>query len=233
MKSTAIKLSIFAFILCLIMQSASAVEFGVDFKSPASLNESISVSISLTTSEVYDVKIFVEDSADKIISEIDYNGWKNPYYYLKAVFPAQTSFTIRITEYSANANLCARLRKTNSTSYSEVCKPIQIVSQQSSSSNEEEPAPKQEQPKNTTRTITITSSAVSDFVPLSPSESQPSQQTQQEKEISSDSGNKVILNPQSEPAEYTTSQGNLRLIIVYTFLAFCIVLLILLMLRKL
>ena len=108
------------------INTSLALEF--QLTSPESVNakESFTVSIEASTSEKYDVKITVQDSNKKIISEIYNDGWKNPYYYLKSIFSDQKEFKIRVTGNPGKYDICARLRKTGKTSFTEQCKEINV-----------------------------------------------------------------------------------------------------------
>ncbi|MEM4271299.1 MAG: hypothetical protein QXO70_04370 [Candidatus Pacearchaeota archaeon] len=224
MKNTAI--NFFAiFYIILFTNLSSAIDF--QFISPSSsiVNESFSVSISISSSisDNYDVKIFVHDDS-KEFCEIYYDGKRNnPYYYLKGVFPQTREFKIK-SYFIGSTNICARLRKTNSSSFSEVCNPITIIS---SSQN-------QEQPKNNFLSDSSNSSFSSS--PLSSSKNAiltdfvPDKEKKEEQEIMPQS-EKIYLNKKKE-VSYTTEKGNLQLYCLFAFLVLCIFIIIYLLLRR-
>ena len=113
------------FVFAFLVSFASSLEFQLISPSSSNVNTSFSVSISSSVSDVYDVKLFVHDDS-KEFCEIYYDGkWNNPFYYLKGVFPQTTEYKVR-AYYSGTTKICARLRKTNSSSFTEVCNPITI-----------------------------------------------------------------------------------------------------------
>ncbi len=102
----------------------SAIEFELTYPQNINSKESFSVSISSSDTETHDVKIFVQDSSKKTISQIYNEDWKSPHFYLKSVYPEERDFKIRITSLPGNYNLCARLRKTGKSSFDEKCYEI-------------------------------------------------------------------------------------------------------------
>src|SRR3989338_560791 len=75
---------------------SSALDFQFISQAEANAKESFQASINAETSDIYDVKIFVEDSNKKIVSEIYSDIWKSGFYYLKSVFPEKKEFKVRI-----------------------------------------------------------------------------------------------------------------------------------------
>ena len=106
-----------------LLPNISALNFNIDSPEKVKVNESFFVIIEAQTSEVYDVKIFVENSDKKIISEIYNGGWKNPRYYLLSVFPQQSKFEIKVLS-AGDYPICARLRKPEKTNFDEQCNNI-------------------------------------------------------------------------------------------------------------
>ena len=104
-----------------------ALDFELNSPERVDVNESFSVTINAQTSEIYDVKVFVEDSDEKLISEIYNDGWKNPRYYILSAFPEQSKFDIRILS-AEDYSICARLRKTEKTNFDEQCNNITVNS---------------------------------------------------------------------------------------------------------
>ncbi len=135
-------LTAISLVIILSISFASALDFTLSSPDKVEMNKSFSVSLSASVSDICDVKIFAQDNNTKTtISEIYNDGWKNPFYYIKSVFPSKSEFEIRVIADSSNAVLCARLRKTNSSTYSEKCKSIVI------SENEKEDADTDEDDK--------------------------------------------------------------------------------------
>jgi hypothetical protein len=104
----------------------NAISFSFSSPNEINIGEKFVVKINADTNENYDVKIFVNDKDKNILSEIENNGWKNPFYYLKSVFPGKKEYENRIINGSGENNLCVRLRKSGANNYGEICKKIQI-----------------------------------------------------------------------------------------------------------
>lgn len=212
-------------ILFLLMPLASALAFEFNAPDSAAVDANFSTSISAAASESYDVKIFVQDNETKItLSEIYNGGWKNPYYYLKAVFPDKTDFIIRVRNSSDNAVICARLRKTGGSSYKEECRNIEIIEANSQ-------PPDEQPPEQTSNSNTSTKSqniiASEDFVPSGEKE----QISQLHQEGTSE---KIFLNSgQNSKAVFITKDEKLRIYAVYAFTALAIIAIIFLVMKKL
>lgn len=83
--------------------------------------EEFPVKIGADSTETFDVKIFVHNSEDESISRGEYvseiysdSAWQDSWNYLKATFPEQKEYLIRVTEDFGLLKICARLRKTDS-----------------------------------------------------------------------------------------------------------------------
>ena len=111
--------------LVLLLPLITALEFKLNTPESVNINESFKVSINAETTENYDVKIFIQDNEEKIISEIYNGGWKNPRYYIKSAFPNKTEFEIRALS-AGNYEICVRLRKSGKTTFDEACNKIDI-----------------------------------------------------------------------------------------------------------
>ncbi len=140
MKFTAISL----IVSILFISSVSAFIF--DIESPESVNvgQSFIVSIDYDTTQIYDVKIFINDSGDNIISDI-YNGdeWRSSYYYIKASYPERKDYDIIVPivankDLSGTYDICARLRRTNQTGFSDSCSKITVNLSPGSSNDQQD-----------------------------------------------------------------------------------------------
>jgi hypothetical protein len=224
------KVMAISLLILFLLPIASAIDF--DFSSPQSvnLNESFSVSLSATTSDIYDVKILVQDNETKTtISEIYNDGWKNPFKYLLSAFPEKSEFSIRIKNYSSNAQICAQLRKPGASAYSvKKCNSIKIdkaedsSSPQSNQTEEKEDNPQENESANETLTK---KEASPDFIPSSEIIKQ---------EESHSNNEKIILKPKTSSSEnqFITKDEKMRLYAVYSFTFFAIIIIIFLALRK-
>jgi len=124
------------FVFVLFFVSVGALEFSFDSPDKVKVDETFSVSINAAVAADYDVKITVFDGKE-IISEIDNDGWKNPYYYLKGVFPEEKEYANRVIRGEGEKDICVRLRKTGKTSYDEVCKKITVEKSDEETGNDE------------------------------------------------------------------------------------------------
>ncbi|MEM4259506.1 MAG: hypothetical protein QXS38_01970 [Candidatus Pacearchaeota archaeon] len=212
------------FLFFMLIPLANSLDFTISYPEEVSINDSFSVIISAQTSDNYDVKIFVQDlSTSKIISEIYNEGWKNPFYYIKSAFPQKSEFPIRVISDANEPQLCARMRKTGFSSYSEKCGAIKIKKQgvsnnlNSKDSDGGEETSSDDKEKN---------SSV-DFIPLIPKSPENKQET-------SSADDKIYLNPKKySKEEFVTNDEKIRLIAVYSFTAFAIIIIILLAFKKL
>ncbi len=233
MKPTAISL-IFLLLGTLSISFASALNFNISCSNEINLNESFSVSISAQVSEVYDVKItIIDNSSQKIISQIYSGEWKNPYYYLKSAFPDKTEFQIMAITYSDNAVLCSRLRKTGASSYSEVCKSIIIINHPSSKEAENKTTSANTTKSSTTNKTQATEPKIScgeDFVPAYAPQGSDSSFDVLVRESFNE---KVLLNPGKETEKvFVSNDEKIRLWVAYIFAGICILIIILMSLRK-
>ena len=206
---------------------SSALDFSFNSPEKAESEEPFTASISASVSAQYDVKIFIQDENNLLVSQIFSNGWKNPFYFLKSAFPNQTEFQIKAINASGNYQICARLRESGKTSFTEKCSNIIITK---SEKQEETPAliPSLDAPeKNNSKKY------------LADNNKQINYQDEKLNYIENNSQKqKIILisnfknEVQNLPA-FTTKYEKTRNYILYSFTAFCIVIIILLALRQL
>jgi hypothetical protein len=201
----------------------SAIELQLDSPEFVKLEEAFSTEISADTTEDHDVKIFIRNNEDNLISEIFSDGWKNPYYYLKEAFPEQSEFKIQALE-TGKHEICLRLRQTGKTSFDEKCNEIEILEKEEKqeelqstediSEKIEEPTKKQLESNENKLINQIENTSYTKLT--NPNE-------------------KIILNSRlnNPDIKFTTKKGNLRSGILYTFTAFCVIIIILLALKKL
>ncbi|MBU0761188.1 MAG: hypothetical protein KJ600_04565 [Nanoarchaeota archaeon] len=220
-----------------LSHNASALELSLNSPGQVEINEEFSVLISADSDENFDVKIFVHKSeSDKIpssdyISEIyseDKESWSNPWYYLQEVFPEKTEYKIKVTESPGNQQICLRLRKSSvrDSGFEQICQEIKITGEEQT---QEEQTPVEEEIQEEKETVheeeieIDLSDASEEIKPLS---------------TNSNENEKILLNSkqsqdQDEPQVLKTKQGKNRTWIIYAFTSFCVVLIILLALRKL
>ena len=223
-------------VMAISLVSVSALEFSFD--SPSEVEEEKEFSVSIQEEydgKSYDVKIFVyEESFSNTVSEIyDGSNWRNPFRYLKNVFPDDVEFSVRVLEFIGETEICARLREDGKTSYNQVCNKIVILEKTSDLDNEEGSSAQKEDEANQNE----------DGV----EEERTGNNLQVKKEVvpladnsKMSSNEKIVLNPpfeETEPQEesktFASKQEKLRNGVIYAFLAFIVILIILIALRKL
>jgi thiol:disulfide interchange protein len=187
----------------------SAVQFSFGAPDTVSVMEPFDVDIGVTDETIYDVKIFFKAISETLPSEIQTSeGWKNAYYYLKATFPQQHIYTVRLKQYSSDGEtkLCVRLRKQNQTSYVEECKRVDLEKSSTSKESNEESEKKDSTPKNTKIIKNLDPESATITTPLA------IQEVEQEKE----SDEPIILRASGATIEpIITKQAKTRIFINY------------------
>jgi predicted nucleic acid-binding Zn ribbon protein len=227
------------FLIIAFSQTALAIEF--EFSSPESvfMNEPFNVEISSPIKENLDVKIIVLDENKNTVSEIFNNGWKNPYYYLKSVYPNKTTFRIRAASLG-NHEICARLRKTGKSSFTEKCNEIIIKEKETEKKQDENNQELNKEKEVNTSSLEEEISEENNTIPKLLSNK--NKTTLPENKIIYQSQKRIILAPREQhnkPIEsenqnpFSTKQERFRNLIIYSFLAFCVFIILLLSLNKL
>lgn len=123
-----------------LLPLTSALEFTMDAPESVTENMPFEVTINFESSDTYDVKIFVHlEDKNNYISQVNDGGtWRSPRTYMKETFPSQQTYEVKILDFMGEAELCARLRKTGASSFSEVCQPINVGELVSKDISEEE-----------------------------------------------------------------------------------------------
>ncbi len=234
-------------LILLILPIASALDF--NFSAPGQINiqEPFSVSIYSQTSESYDVKIYVVNSSNNILSESDNNGWKSSIYYIKNSFPKVSTYDIRAIKAQKDTEICVRMRKTGTEKTTPAsCMPIIILNENSSNiqeaNSEKEVA---ENPKNLSGTLKTDSNQENKPDNNNKNDIPEQEQThaineQQEKQISSIKSqpikeDKIILNSRKKLQEevFVTKSERFRISLIYAFTFFIVVILVFLAWRRL
>ena len=201
-----------------LIPTALALEINLTSPDSVSLNEEFEVSITADTLETHDVKIYVEDENSKTISQIlNGNEWKSSYYYIKAAFPENKEFKLKVTKQGI-WDICLRIRKDGTSS--PVCNTITVLSSSTEEKQEikEQLAEKTKEPENTT-----IQSLSNPIIPL--------EETAE--------NTRIVLNSKPSDSQikkqevFTTKKERTRLAIIYGFSVFSVVIIILLALRKL
>lgn len=209
--------------------NVSALDFSVTAPDEASIDEEFTVTVAADTTEIYDVKVFAySGSKSDYISQIwRDNAWKSPHFYLAGVFPGQTQFEVKITQGGSGAELCARMRKDGQSTYSEQCKALTITGAPASGTEEDEDEDADEENDASENDETEDADSLDDPTPA-PAVAITT--------LSADAPTKLVLNaPTAEinKREEVTVTYKTRVGVIYAFIVFCVILVILLALRKL
>jgi len=120
----------------------SSLSVSLSSPSEVEFNNPFSVEVSADTSDIYDVKIYVKNSSDSILSDTEGESWKSSIYYVNDAFPSKTEFNIRVEKFSEDAQICVKLRLSSKRSSSsptpERCNPLAIIEAQDSEPEEQE-----------------------------------------------------------------------------------------------
>ncbi len=219
------KVMVISFLLLFLISNVSGLNFSIE--SPSEAGNEFNVKIISDENEKYDVKIFVGNSTSKTISEIFSDGWKSSYYYVKSAFPEKKEFRIKVNDFEGETKVCARLRKVNSTSFSESCNNIKINNEKvEGSENVEEEKIEDDKEK------IITENKNSEI----------EEKLKEEEKVENISNKiesdfidgKIILNEVKKDNEiFISKREKTRTWVVYSFTIFCVIIIILLALRKL
>ncbi|MBU0907504.1 MAG: hypothetical protein KKD18_02125 [Nanoarchaeota archaeon] len=235
--------------LCIILltvinfiSSATALNIELDSPDEAELNEEFTIAISADSEEEYDVKIFVHNAGEGDIERANYvseiyspedDSWEDSWYYLKSTFPNEEDYKIKVIEGEGDMDVCVRLRKSSNknSNFEQKCAPIEILAP----SKKEDNAPEEVEQNDITEEESIDEEAIT---LESPSDKPAQKQTPEAKQLSLKPQEKIVLNKKiSEEIQLdrkiVTSQGSKRSIIIYSFTGFCIIVIILLALRRL
>jgi len=238
----------FMVISIFIFPLVCAAEFQFDSPKEAELKTSFSVTLESDSTEISDVKIFIQDADSKTISETYTDGnWKSSYYYLKSIFPEKKEFEIQALK-SGSFDICARLRSAGKSSFSEKCNPI-TISEGTNSKTEDTTTEKEDTSSTTNKNKEVStneeveseskkdeteepSPSPTPSLPTSPQslsaniiKSSNTQQTQ---------SGKIILNqPKVEQTkEYSTKDGKTQQYLLYGFIVLCITIIILFTIKR-
>jgi hypothetical protein len=238
----------------LSLPNVSSLEISLISPQEVKINEEFTVSISADSTENYDVKIFVHNSEDEkidrdeYISEIYNENWKDSYNYIKSSFPEKTEYKIRVLESPGDKEICARLRKTGASTFSTQCNAINVLQSENSveeDSNEEieedevnDKEDEEDEEDKLTEKDSEKEPSEEDEEPIKNDLSGPVQMpTEESKKISYPRAERLLLNPRIQKKndlneKITTPEGDKKDFLIYGFTGFCILIIILLALKK-
>jgi len=210
-------------VINILLNPVSGLDFSFSYPEEVQAGEEFEVIIELDTSDEHDVKIYVHE-AKKGVSEIfDGSEWKNPFYYLQRYFPNVKTYYVR-TNYTGESEICVQLRNSETEKVEKKCSPI--VSQ--NLEEEQLVLPEEDEDPKLTE---IESSELNEDNTLNNSD------------LKSGGGNvnqfnKIVLNSPTktnnvEEKIFVSKEEKIRLGVIYGFVIICVVIIILLSLKKL
>lgn len=209
------------------LKVVSGLEIDLDFPDEVELDEEFEVTISTDSDdEEYDVKIFVHDSDDSEIDRDEYvseiydseeDDWEDSWYYLNEAYPYEDEFEVRVFDGEGRLEICVRLRKSSDhdSGFEEECDRIEVLEAEEEDEyreDSEEPAIWRNEP---------------------PEEKQEIQPIALQKQ------DKITLNSPKQPIEepelttIKTPEGNKRTMLMFSFTGFCVLIIVLLAMKKL
>lgn len=221
---------------------SSAIDFTMISPDEVLEGGEFDVTINADTTDTYDIKIFVTNEAGKygranIVSEIYFDGqWKDPWFYLPGVFPQHTSFQNRVLNFSGETEICGQLRLNGQSTYTRVCNPLTVNGNSGSSNSNNENTNNQNSNEDEEGDEDNSSS-------LDVEGSSQSPQSVDLNSLAVDApapapSKKIVLNAPSKETKSkiqgeTTVESKVRTSVVYGFIGLCVILIILLALKKL
>lgn len=233
----------------LLSSFSSAAEFSFVSPDSVNLNESFSVTINTQLTELQDVKIYVQDANSNILSQTySDSGWRSSYYFVNASLPQTTSYSVKVIKTAPSYTICVRLRLTaKHSSFSESCVPISVSelppenpitppaenTTPQDTTNTQNTIINTQIPQNASQKSTLTQTGTQTKT-NSPSSQQTSEKTQIQLSSSSQSGTIFLGSKTQSVAEISYSKDEfVRIYMALGFAAFCMILIILLALKKL
>jgi len=209
---------LFLFLFCLNFVSAININF--DFPEKIYQNTEFNVEINdVDVAGTYDVKVYILNENEKIVSRIYAEKWQSSMYYFNSAYPSQNSFNLIVENYTGSGKLCVKLRPSGKSSgLEEVCKDITVLMKyEEKISVEGDELLNNEMSENMTmksnnkviESVQLNGNAVMEY------------------EVE-ESDKPIIL--ENKPA-HTTSYFGTRLILIYGFVVLCVIIIILLALR--
>ena len=174
---------------------------------------------------ILDVKIYVNSLADKIVSDIYNNKWQSSNYYVKSSYPSQNSFRLIVENYTGFGQICVKLRQSGkSSAIGEVCREIEILTK------EESLVPQREEESVDSRVIEENNKNNE-----SGSEIIIDNKIEEVVQLSNNAGvnylNDKPIVLENKPI-HTTSYYSDRVLLIYGFVVLCVIIIILLALRR-
>lgn len=230
------KAILFFYLILLIINFISAQEISLDYDEEVVIGEEFNINIKLMGFEedTYDIKIDILANGQRIAKILDNDEWKSTYYYINNIIKEnqEEDFTLKITGHTGDANIEIKIR--NSKDKTEVFTgyEIKIVEEikdekqeeqenktkevkevvEQETINEETREIREEKPEDTPKSETTTLK----IIKLNAQTIKTDNDTKENKEDKKDKLNNI----------------NKNTLAMYGFLAFCILLGVLFLLRK-
>lgn len=231
----------FILIAISFLSTAFSLEVGLSAPSEVELNKPFSASIDANTQDKYDIKIYIKNLSDSILSETDNLGsWKNSRFYINDAFPSIKYFNITAIKFSEFSEICAKLRLSEKRKSNiitpETCLNIKIFKSDNLSEKIGPKIKEKESESKTSEKLAKNNTSIKknsprdnftqsqDILPQSVSNT-----LQQENEA-------IIITPQvisnAKNQTFISNQQKISLILVYSFIFLLIFIIILFLLRR-
>lgn len=212
----------------------SALEITLDSPEEAILQQNIKIQFAVTPEETYDLKAFIGE-AKKEFSEILIDGsWRSPFNYLLEAYPEINELEVR-SNVLGDTSVCVRFRSPEKTSFEEKCNPIKILEGTTISENEDKKEESSEEEKTKASSSEEKEKTQEDNLDsktnIFKKVDKKAQTESKSKDLTSE---EIVLGePDINDAESVvySSDYQRRMILIYSFIVFCILTIILLGLR--
>jgi len=210
--------------IVMVTNLSSAIDFSFNYPKTIQKDKGFNLEIQADTNENYDIKVYVYDDIKQYSEILSEEGWKSTHFYLISVFPEKTEFKLK-AYYIGETEICVQMRKSGETNFYKTCNSIiveDVNSQEDNQDNLGDNSTENQQNENEQG---------------STSEQKNNEELSQEQTFQYSSKkitlNSPKLNSDEATSKFISGTANLHLWIVYSFTALCVLIIMLLSLRKL
>lgn len=214
------------------LEFSAALEFSFTSPDEIEAETEFEVQILAEASETYDVKIYVFDDAQQYCEIYDGTAWRGPYRYISESFPSQTTYRL-ISHYIGETEICVQLRKTGGSNFDKLCKPITISGSSGGNNNQNNQTNETSGNNNQENDEGQNNQEINNQENMQENiQQEPIQLSDNNEQVNNE---RIVLNSpkESEDASFMTDEQKFRVWILYGFTFLCLVIIILLALRRL
>ena len=209
----------FSFLLVLFcLNAVSAININFEFPEEVYQNKEFNVNVlDIDVYGTFDVKIYITNGSGKIISDIYSEKWQSSNYYIKSAYPSQNSFRLIVTDDNGSGQICVKLRQSGkSSAIGEVCRSIEILKKEESLGSDYNEEDKKVESNLINNDEEIVKNNITNIV------------DNKIESINYDDKPIVLENKKS----YYTSYFDNRLLLIYGFAVLCVIIIILLAIKR-